>query len=225
MRKSFAELNYYEMLDIRPGAAAFEIRQAYGAALQIYQPGSLVSHSFFTDAERQEILSLIEKAYRTLINEQTRKEYDEELIGRGELLPKEEAAPVLKKPVSIFDISRNASARPALMNNEDIKSKIGQSQLIGSILAQDEIRGADLKAMRTELGVLIDQIAQETKIRNDHLKSIEEDRVAHLPAAVFLKGFVRSYLKCLCLEPADEVTARYMATVARLSRDQKAESI
>jgi cytoskeletal protein RodZ len=111
------------------------------------------------------------------------------------------------------------------MNHEILKNKISQSQMIGSILARNEICGTDLKAIRTELGVLIEQIAQETKIRNDHLKSIEEDRVALLPAAIFLKGFVKSYLRCLCLEPVEELAARYMETIARLSQNQKAEGV
>jgi hypothetical protein len=225
MQKSFAQLNYYEMLDIKPEAAAFEIRHAYNAALQVYQPGSLASYSFFGEDERRDILSLIETAYRTLINDHTRKDYDEALIGRGELSERKEALPAPKKPVSIFDISRNSTAKTALMNNDELKNKVSQSQLVGSILVKNEICGADLKNIRTELGVLIEQIALETKIRNDHLKSIEEDRVALLPAAIFLKGFVKSYLKCLCLEPVEELAARYMDTIARLSQSQKAGSI
>jgi DnaJ-class molecular chaperone len=63
MPKSFAQLNYYEMLDIEPDATTFDIRHAYNAALQVYQPDSLASYSFFSGDERQTILSLIEKAY------------------------------------------------------------------------------------------------------------------------------------------------------------------
>jgi hypothetical protein len=225
MQKSFTQLNYYEMLDIKPDAVAFEIRHAYNAARQVYQPGSLASYSFFLAEERQEILSLIETAYRTLISDQTRKEYDEKLIGAGELDARQQITPAVKKPVSIFDISRSPAAKAVLTNNEALKNKVRQNQLISNILAQNEMCGADLKSIRTELGVLIEQIAQETKIRNDHLKSIEEDRVARLPAAVFLKGFVKSYLRCLCLEPVEELSARYMETVARLLRSQKAEGV
>ncbi|MEN6469563.1 MAG: helix-turn-helix domain-containing protein [Smithella sp.] len=225
MPKEFSALNYYEMLDIKPEAAAVEIRHAYNAALQVYQPGSLASYSFFQEDERQNILSLIETAYRTLINDHTRRDYDDGLISKGELSERKEPLPVSKKPVSIFDISRNPAVVTALTNNEALKSKVSQSRIIGGILAQKEICGADLKAIRTELGVLIEQIAQETKIRNDYLKSIEEDRVALLPAAIFLKGFVKSYLRCLCLEPVEELAVRYMDTIARLSQRQKAEGL
>jgi len=216
MSKSFAAMNYYEMLDIKPEATAFEIRHAFNAAQQLYQPGSLASYSLFSGDERREILSLIEKAFSTLINCETRKDYDGELVLRGEIEAKQETADTAKKPVSIFDISRGQAVRPASSNHDALKSRIGQSAIIADILARGEMSGADLKVIRTELGVMIEQIAQETKIRPDHLRSIEEDHLSSLPA-VFLKGFVKSYLKCLCLEPVEELSARYMNTVARLS--------
>ncbi len=218
MKKKFSELHYYDMLDIKPDAAPFEIRHAYNAALQMYQPGSLASYSFFSEEERHEILTLIEKAYATLINEQSRKDYDDELIRRGEMEAKEETKPAEKVPVSIFDINRSSAAKSALSRNEALKNKIRQSAEIGATLNQKDIGGSDLKKIRTELDVTLEQIAQETKVRLDHLRSIEEDNVARLPAPVFLKGFVKSYLKYLCLEPVEELSARYMETVARLSR-------
>lgn len=218
MPKDFDQLNYYEILDIKPGTAPFEIRHAYNAALQIYEPGSLASYSYFSEEERRNILSLIEKAYQTLINDQARKEYNEELIRRGELDATEEDAPAAKKPVGMFDISRSPTVKCFLTGKEALKSRISQSQSIGSILAQSQICGTDLKNIRTELDISIEQIAQETKIRADHLHSMEADNVALLPAPVFLKGFVKSYLKCLCLEPVEELSARYMNTVARLSQ-------
>jgi DnaJ-class molecular chaperone len=227
MPRGFAQLNYYEMLDIKPNAVAFEIRHAYNAAVQIYQPDSLVSYSFFSDEERRDVLSLIEKAYSTLIDVQARKDYNEYLIRRGDFHVSaiEETVPTGKRPVCIFDINRSPAGRHVLTANETLKSRISQSQCIGDVLSQNEICGADLKKIRMELNVLIEQIAQETKIRIDHLRSIEEDHVDRLPAAVFIKGFVKSYLKCLYLEPIEEISARYMDNVARLSQKQKAGGV
>lgn len=48
MEKDLDQMNYYEMLDIATTATAAEIRSAYNAALQMYQPDSLVSYSFFS---------------------------------------------------------------------------------------------------------------------------------------------------------------------------------
>ena len=68
MPKNFKKMNFYERLDIGPTAAAFEIRHAYNAACQMYTSGSLVSYSFFSQKEREEILLLIEEAYQTPVS-------------------------------------------------------------------------------------------------------------------------------------------------------------
>jgi DnaJ-class molecular chaperone len=210
MQKDFAQLNYYEMLDIKPDATALIIRGAYNSALQMYQSDSLVSYSFFSQKERKEILAHLEKAYSTLINEKEREIYDNELIRLGVIQATEKKAAV-KGPVSIFDINRQKDTFGMMKaNNAELKAKISRNQRIREIISQQEIRGADLKEIRSELGVAIETIHQQTKIRLDYLNWIEDDKIEKLPAAVFLKGFIKSYLKCLCIEPADEITTRYM---------------
>lgn len=210
MEKDFAQLNYYEMLDIKPNATALEIRAAYNSALQMYQSDSLVSYSLFSQKERKEILAYLEKAYFTLINEKEREIYDNELIRAG-VLKSTERGPAVKGPVSIFNINRQkdtSGMRKA--HSSELKANISQNQRIREIISQQEIRGADLKEIRNELGLAIETIHQQTKIRLDYLHWIEDDKKEKLPAAVFLKGFIKAYLKCLCVEPADEISARYM---------------
>ena len=215
MEKDFDQLNYYEMLDIKPDVPALEIRSAYNDALQIYQSDSLVSYSFFSPEERKKILALLEKAYFTLINEKEREVYDNELIRLG-ILNAEERNSEVKGPVNIFDLNRQRDASNMLKaHNAELKAKVSQNQRVKEILSRKEISGADLKDIRNELGVAIEKIHQETKIRIDYLNYIEANNIEKLPAAVFLKGFIKAYLKCLCIEPADEISARYMSSLAR----------
>ena len=209
MQKSFAEMNYYEMLDVKPDVAFFEIRHAYKAAMQMYQADSMISHSIFSQEERMQILSFVEKAYLTLISEKERQIYDNELIRLGVLkATKWKVSP--KKPICIFDINRNSGIKSVPKSNDELREKIAQNKSIAGIIVQTQISGADLQKIRNKLEVPIEHIAQETKIRIDYLQGIEGDDVPALPAAVFLKGFIKAYLKCLCLEPVDEVCGRYM---------------
>jgi len=218
MEKYFAQLNYYEMLDIKPDATALEIRGAYNAALQMYQSNSLASYSFFSQKERKEILALLERAYFTLINEKERDIYDNELIRTG-ILSAEERTPAIKKPVNIFDINRQKDASGILkFVTAELKAKIPQNQRIREILSRQEISGADLKEIRNELDVAIEKIHQETKISLNYLNWIEDDKAEKLPAAVFLKGFIKAYLKCLCLEPVDDISNKYMSTLTRVEK-------
>jgi hypothetical protein len=214
MESKFTRLNYYEMLDLKPEATFFEIRHAYNTALQIYKDESLSSYSFFSPDERKEILSLLEKAYLTLINEKERQRYDNELIRLGILNEATKKTPI-KTPVSIFDINREQGKASATKStNAELRAKVMENKFIGEILCQTEISGPDLKKIRNELAVPLERVAQETRIRVDYLSAIEENKIEALPAMVFLKGFIKSYLKCLCLEPVDEICTRYVNRMA-----------
>jgi DnaJ-class molecular chaperone len=218
MENKFTKLNYYEMLDLKPDAALSEIRQAYNIAMQLYQTDSLTSYSFFSPEERQAIIDLLEKAYLTLINEKKRKEYDDELIRSG-ILSETAKSPVVKTSVGIFGINRDQGKHCALKNAAALRAKVTASKFIGEILSQEEVSGPDLAKIRNELAVPLEQIAQETKIRIDFLHSIEGDDRRAFPAAVFLKGFVKAYLKSLCLEPVDEICIKYMSRSVQASKE------
>ncbi|HOX99447.1 MAG TPA: helix-turn-helix domain-containing protein [Smithella sp.] len=210
MEKDFDQMNYYEILDIGTNATSAEIRGAYNVALQMYQPDSLVSYSFFSKGERDKILSLIDKAYLTLINEAHRAQYDNEMhLRETSVSADQHKAP--PQPANIFEFNRRDIASLTRKNNKSaLKTKISQSQSIREILSRQKITGADLKAIREELGLAIETIHQETKIRLDYLHDIEEDKTEKLPAPVFLKGFVKAYLRSLCIENADDISTAYM---------------
>jgi len=211
MEKDFDQDELYEMLDIGTKATAAEIRSAYNVALQMYQSDSLVSYSFFSKEERDKILSLIDKAYFTLINEAQRTKYDDEMNLSGTSVSADQSKAGIQ-PVNIFEFNRQDMAFLARKNNKsELKTKISQSQSIREILSRQKITGADLKTIREELGVAVETIHQETKIRLDYLNDIEEDKTGKLPAPVFLKGFIKAYLKSICIEKADEISAVYMS--------------
>ena len=69
--------------------------------------------------------------------------------------------------------------------------------------------GADLRQERERLQMTLEGIAEKTKIRPSHLQAIEEERFGDLPAAVFVRGFLREYARCLGL-PSEEVSRFYM---------------
>ncbi len=69
--------------------------------------------------------------------------------------------------------------------------------------------GAEIRDERERLGLTLESIAEKTKIRPSHLQAIEEERFAELPAAVFVRGFLREYARCLGL-PGDAIIHSYM---------------
>ena len=199
--KPYREQNYYELLEILPNASPLEIRRAYKRIFELYQDESIVSHSFFSKEERHEILSHLEKAYLALIDLESRAQYDRRLIELGLLDKEGRYCNKMKEPVPIYDFKKThfdifAPARRV----EELKKRVSQNPLIKEALAQDTLTGADLRRIRTELEIALEDIADNTKVQIGMLRAIEEDNLELLPPAVYLKGFLKSYARYLQID-------------------------
>ena len=71
-----------------------------------------------------------------------------------------------------------------------------------------ELPGRYLKAERELRNLSLEEVAKYTKIKEDFIKAIEEDRYEHLPPAFYVKGFLTIYARYLGLDPHD-VVQRY----------------
>jgi cytoskeletal protein RodZ len=77
--------------------------------------------------------------------------------------------------------------------------------------------GEQLQAARKALKLTIQQIADVTKIRTDHLRALEEGHYEVFSAPVYIRGFVRIYAAQLKLN-----TAQIMSVLdAELKRSEK----
>lgn len=196
--KPFKEQNYYEVLEVSPDAAPLDIRRAYKQSFALYQDDSIASYSFFSEEERREILARIEQAYLTLINPQARSAYDQSLIASGLLDADRTFRDATKEPIPIYDFQKNRGERSSLAKRSDeLRSRIAQSPEIRDLLARETFGGADLEKLRTTLRVSLEEIAEKTNIRIDILRAIESENVDRFPPLVYLKGFLRAYLRCL----------------------------
>ncbi len=196
--KPFREQNHYELLELSPDASPLEISRAYKKAFEIYKDESIASYSFFSREERREIISCIEEAYITLINPESRSDYDQKLIELGVLEKSRQCRHKAKEPISIYDFRND---RPVMLgpNNrpEDLKNRVSKYPLIQEILAQDTLTGEDLRKIRTALEVTLEKIAEVTNVRIGLLRAIEEDKFDLFLPMVYLKGFLKSYARCL----------------------------
>lgn len=64
--------------------------------------------------------------------------------------------------------------------------------------------GQELKKMRLEKGLSLEDIHKKTKIHLNILKAIEEDSVVNL-SPIYIRGFVKIYCKALGVEPKDYI--------------------
>jgi len=66
-----------------------------------------------------------------------------------------------------------------------------------------ESPGKFLKKERETRNILLEDISNFTKINENHLKAIEEDRYELLPHTFYVKGYLKDYAKYLSLDPKD----------------------
>jgi DnaJ-class molecular chaperone len=206
--RPLAELTCYEILDLSTAATPFEIRQAYKSALGVYGEESIVIYSLFSEEERRGILTRIEEAFATLINEKARCAYDQVLIQRGAM--KEGAqygGPRRKLAAGAASQATDSASRA-----EAEKSRVMENPVVKEILSQEVLTGKDLKRMRTELEVSLEQIAEWTKIRPGLLACIEEDQFNELPSRLHLKSFLKAYVQFFHLNP-ESLADRYMKRI------------
>ena len=85
-----------------------------------------------------------------------------------------------------------------------------------------ESPGKYLKAERELRNLSLEEVAKFTKIRENFLRAIEEDRYELLPPAVYVKGFLTIYAKYLGLDPHD-VVLRYQNYLKSLTIPQPIE--
>lgn len=70
--------------------------------------------------------------------------------------------------------------------------------------------GEVLRAQRERKGIVLDQAADDTRIREKFLRALEDGDYQSLPGAVYTKGFLRNYAEYLDLDP-EELVAIYNA--------------
>ena len=71
--------------------------------------------------------------------------------------------------------------------------------------------GSTLRQAREALGLSLEQVQEATKIRGPYLQALEEEAFEALPAAVYVRGFLKNYAQFLGLDP-QEVLALYQGT-------------
>ncbi len=68
--------------------------------------------------------------------------------------------------------------------------------------------GSYLRALRRARGCSLEEMARATKVSLPQLEALESDSFSDLPAAVFVKGFIRAYCDFLG-EPSEEPLRRF----------------
>jgi flagellar biosynthesis protein FlhG len=192
--KPVSELDHYETLEIPPGSSAADVERAYLLARTTYAAGSLAGHSVFEEGDVELMQERIEIAYRTLSEPAAREAYDAELARRAQA-----HAPVVAADPAQEPAPQPAPARADALGLDDLDDALDGG----------EFDGARLRRARLRQGLDLEGIASVTKVNPMYLGFIEEERFEALPAAVYVRGFVMGYARCVGLDAA-AVAKSYM---------------
>ncbi len=174
--------SHHDVLEVERGATDEEIRRAYKRMCAVFDPDNMVSFGLFDPEGLDAARARIDEAYDVLLDPARRRPYEISVFPEAP-----EAMPTPEKP-----LPPAAELPPA-----------------PSITPDTEFTGALLRAVRESQGTSLGQISNRTKVGLDHLRSIEDDEFEKLPAAVYVRGFVTEFAKCLKLDP-EQVSQSYL---------------
>jgi flagellar biosynthesis protein FlhG len=187
--KGIKDQTYYEILEISPTATAKEIQRAYEHAKETFHPDSVAVYSLFSEEEVKEIEVNVEEAYRVLMDEALRRNYNQshfQMVGG-------------QPPENTSKAQGVSREQPSLLSFTGLSFNV----------EEEFYRGKTLKQVRERMGVELQTISKEIKINIRILEWIEEEAFEKLPALVYLKGFLKSYARSLGLD-SQKVIEEYL---------------
>jgi flagellar biosynthesis protein FlhG len=194
------DLDHYELLELTREATRDEVERAYRLARATWAEDALASYSVASEAELKALRERVEQAYRVLSDADARSAYDTAL---GRLRPPRRDEP---------DFGLDSDEKEALVPVELPAEIESFADLSGP--EEGGWTGAALRRTRLARGLELDQINATTKVNPVYLRFIEEERFESLPAAVYVRGFVTAYARCLGLDAgrvANDFLERFQA--------------
>jgi flagellar biosynthesis protein FlhG len=174
--------SHHDILEVERGATDEEIRRAYKRMCGVFDPENIVTFGLFDEEGIEAARARIDEAYDVLLDPARRRPYE----------------------ISVFP---EAPKNEVEAKEEEIPSE--ELPPAPSITPDTDFSGGLLRAVRQSQGTTLEQISERTKVGTNYLRCIEEEEFERLPAAVYVRGFVTEFAKCLRLDP-EQVSQSYL---------------
>jgi flagellar biosynthesis protein FlhG len=174
--------DHYAVLGIGRSSNDEEVRRAFKRQREIYATGGLATSSLLDDRELAAAQGRIDEAHDTLLDPVRRRAYDLSMFPEPD-----------QSHAEAQSVPRPALAAEQLMLQSELAREIGPDT---------EFTGPLLRKVRESQGIEIAEISSRTKISKAHLVALEDESYDHLPAIVYVRGFVTELAKYLRLDPA-----------------------
>jgi len=163
------------------------------------------------DVAAEATLAEIEAAYRTM-----RELYDENALATYSLLDYAERQEKLEALQAAYDTIVQARLCP-LPSSEPEPAAVPAATTVVDC-DPHQAPGRYLQQHRERLGLSLHDVAERTKISRYHLRNIEAECGDKLPAAVYLRGFIREFARTVGVPDTELVVESF------LNLDRPAES-
>ncbi|MCX6126186.1 MAG: helix-turn-helix domain-containing protein [Proteobacteria bacterium] len=215
---ALAAPTYYQILNVSSGASRLMIRESYLRLKNLFQgPGDgLYGIGSADDVQRQ--AAELEEAFAVLNDESRRSDYDHSI---AVLTPPESNQPHYGQmaafneppPTSFSETIQTSRSTLKVIKTRANRSSDPEVQgKFEALMAEADLGdGAVLLKLRQMVNVSDVEIHERTKISLDYIKAMETNRFDRLPQVVYVKGFMRSYLKYLCVPNSDKILTGFAA--------------
>lgn len=225
---SFPISTHYNVLNVETSATRIMIRESYLRLKNLYSNGrdGLYGMTGAGDLSRQ--IAEIDQAFNVLNDDIQRAAYDRKLLGAS---GKAEASEWTAEADMWKPIPGNAASE--IIQTSRSTLKIIKTQAAGSndrglqdkfLVMMDEGDVADgsiLIALRELAGVSQVEMQERTKILLEYIRGMENNRFDSLPQVVYVKGFMRSYLRYLNVPNLERIVTAYAARLEAWQAGQK----
>jgi curved DNA-binding protein CbpA len=225
---AFPAATHYNVLNVDPSATRVMIREAYLRLKNLYSNGGDGLYGMAGGGDLTRQIEEIDQAFSVLNDDNQRSAYDRKLLNTG-------ATPEATEWTAEADMWKPL---PGNSGNEIIQTsrstlKITKTQASGSndqglqekfISAMEEGDVADgsiLVALRELAGVNQVEMQERTKILLEYIRGMENNRFDTLPQVVYVKGFMRSYLRYLNVPNLERIVSAYAARLEAWQAGQK----
>jgi flagellar biosynthesis protein FlhG len=200
---------HYEVLGLPRRASQEQIEKAYQFLRQMYDDASLATYSLLDPEETKAARARVNEAHEVLRDPIRRRDYDASLdIAAREKTVLSFSAGTLSEPQPATPPPHTATPPPAVAAPNRPEPPAPPIVLTGPVT------GDHLRRLREQKGVSLQSIAATSKVGVRFLEYIETDRHSHLPARVYLRGFLQEYARALGLSP-ESVAEAYLGRLPK----------
>ena len=174
VEESVSEQTLYALFEVHPSVSEDELRRSYKRLWACFHPDHFAGYGLYTRAQLEALLERFQSSFELLMDPERRQAYDAETFPDG--------IPELRGQHAETPSRLSPSFQPLIVRDE---AKVAwRDQGSGRL-------GESLRRLREKFNLSLSAVHERSKISLTMLGHIENDDFEHLPAEVYLRGFIR----------------------------------